>query len=102
MKLPKRQVEIFSLSFLDCICCGFGAIILLLVLTEYGKPIQVEEARDALNGQLIKLEDELHDIRGDTDQLNRDLKNKLEMLQKEKARLSQLAGELTNVSGQFS
>jgi hypothetical protein len=102
MKLPRRTVEIFSLSFLDCICCGFGAIILLLVLTEYGKPIQIEEARDALNGQLIKLEDELHDIRGDTDQLNRELKNKLETLQKEKARLSQLAGELTNVSGQFS
>jgi len=102
MKLPRRTVEIFSLSFLDCICCGFGAIILLLVLTEYGKPIQIEESRDALNGQLIKLEDELHDIRGDTDQLNRELKGKLEMLQKEKARLAALAGDLTNVSGQFA
>ena len=24
--------------FLDCICCGFGAIILLLVLTKIGEP----------------------------------------------------------------
>jgi len=102
MKLPRRTVEIFSLSFLDCICCGFGAIILLLVLTEYGKPMQIEESRDQLNGQLIKLEDELNVIRGDTDQLNRELKGKLEMLQKEKARLAQLAGDLTNVSGQFA
>jgi hypothetical protein len=102
MKLPRRTVEIFSLSFLDCICCGFGAIILLLVLTEYGKPIQIEESREKLSGQLVQLEEELHVIRGDTDQLNRALKEKLDLLQKEKARLAQLAGDLTNVSGQFS
>lgn len=29
----RRAVTIFSLSFLDTICCGFGAIILLFVLT---------------------------------------------------------------------
>ena len=29
----RREFEVFSLSFLDCICCGFGAIILLFVLT---------------------------------------------------------------------
>lgn len=29
----RRDIEVFSLSFLDCICCGFGAIILLFVLT---------------------------------------------------------------------
>ena len=26
----RRDIEAFSLSFLDCICCGFGAIILLV------------------------------------------------------------------------
>lgn len=33
MKRRKRETEIFSLSFLDCICCGFGAVLLLFVLT---------------------------------------------------------------------
>ncbi len=33
MKRRKRESEIFSLSFLDCICCGFGAVLLLFVLT---------------------------------------------------------------------
>jgi len=28
MPRRRRNVEAFSLSFLDCICCGFGAIIL--------------------------------------------------------------------------
>lgn len=31
--IRRRQSEIFSLSFLDCICCGFGAIILIFVLS---------------------------------------------------------------------
>ena len=29
MKLKRHEIEVFSMSFLDCICCGFGAIILL-------------------------------------------------------------------------
>ena len=102
MKLPRRTVEIFSLSFLDCICCGFGAIILLLVLTEYGQPIQIEESRKQLSGQVKLLDEQLHEIRGDTELLNRELKGRLEELQKEKMRLAQLAGDLTNVNGRFA
>jgi hypothetical protein len=29
----RREVEVFSLSFLDCICCGFGAVLLVFILT---------------------------------------------------------------------
>jgi hypothetical protein len=29
----KKTLDGFNLSFMDCICCGFGAIILLFVLT---------------------------------------------------------------------
>ena len=28
----RRAIEVFSLSFLDCICCGFGAVILFYVI----------------------------------------------------------------------
>lgn len=31
--IRRRTAQTFSLSFLDCICCGFGAIILIFVLT---------------------------------------------------------------------
>ena len=68
MKLKRHAVEVFSLSFLDCICCGFGAIILLLVLTEYGDPIQLAGAeRATLNGQVQQLKEQLNEIRGETD-----------------------------------
>jgi hypothetical protein len=72
------------------------------VLTEYGQPIQIEEGRVKLNGQLQLLDEQLHTLRGETDQLNRELMGRLELLQKERQRLAQLAGDLTDVSGQFS
>jgi hypothetical protein len=33
MARKRRENSVFSLSFLDCICCGFGAIILLFVIS---------------------------------------------------------------------
>ena len=62
MKIKRRETEVFSLSFLDVICCGFGAIILLLVLTEFGRPVQIEVSRENMNQQLKKLQQELFDI----------------------------------------
>ena len=54
-RLGRRDVETFSLSFLDAICCGFGAVILLLVLTEVGEPIVFEQTREELEGRVVKL-----------------------------------------------
>ena len=28
----RRETEVFSLAFLDCICCGFGAVILFYLV----------------------------------------------------------------------
>ena len=63
---PRRDVEVFSLSFLDCICCGFGAIILLLTLVRMGEPRAIEQAREELKGRIARLERELFEIRGET------------------------------------
>jgi hypothetical protein len=101
VKLPKRQVEVFSLSFLDCICCGFGAIILLLVLTKVGDPIQLEESRRDLTAQVQQLTEQLYEIRGETDLLNRELQGRMDKLQKDRVALTRLAGDLTDIQGQF-
>jgi hypothetical protein len=102
VKLRRREVEIFSLSFLDCICCGFGALILLLVLTEFGQPIQLEASRANLEGQVLELTRQLEEIRGESDLLNRDLKGKVERMEKERMRLARLSGDLTDIRGEFS
>jgi hypothetical protein len=102
VKLKRHSVEVFSLSFLDCICCGFGAIILLLVLTEFGDPIQLQEQSRMLTLQIQRLKDELNEINGETQLLNSELQGKEDLKLKAQMRAQQLAGDLTNISGQFS
>lgn len=46
--IRRSHVPVFSLSFLDCICCGFGAIILLFVLTMGSQTKVVMELRERL------------------------------------------------------
>ena len=97
----RRPTEVFSLSFLDCICCGFGAIILLFVLNKMGEPIALEQARQDLKGLLAQLEEELHDIRGETSVLNRDLRGRERQVSDEKLKLARLQGDLSRVQGQY-
>ncbi len=59
--IKRRQIEVFSLSFLDCLCCGFGAILLLFLLSigsgKAGVDSEVDEAAlQAMRAQLAKLE----------------------------------------------
>lgn len=48
MSFRRRPVVLFSLSFLDCICCGFGAIILLFVLTIGSQTENIRDTREKL------------------------------------------------------
>ncbi|MGI9537745.1 MAG: VWA domain-containing protein [Desulfocapsaceae bacterium] len=43
MRRSRRPIEVFSLSFLDVISCGFGAIVLLLVIMKISEPTVIEE-----------------------------------------------------------
>jgi hypothetical protein len=47
--IRRSTVPVFSLSFLDCICCGFGAIILIFVLTMGSQTKVVQELRERLH-----------------------------------------------------
>jgi len=102
MKNRRRDIEVFSLSFLDCICCAFGAIILLFVLSKYAEPVIIEEVREDLQSVLVRLEEELFEIRGETQVLNRELKGKKEQLSIEKVKLARLQGDLSKIEGEFS
>lgn len=102
MRLRRQDTEVFSMSFLDCICCGFGAIILLLVLTDVGRPIVLERQSVGLEGQVAKLQEELYEIRGETDMLNRELKGRIDELTRDRALLARLQGDLTSIKGEFA
>ena len=102
MKKRRRDIDIFSLSFLDCICCGFGAIILLFVLSKFAEPVVIEEIKENMQAEIVRLEKELFEIRGDTHILNRDLTAKKEQLSKDKKRLARLQGDLSAIKGRFA
>lgn len=56
MALKKRRstANQLGLSFLDCICCGFGAVILLFILTMGAQTRQVVGVNESLNEILEK------------------------------------------------
>ena len=68
-----RNIEAFSLSFLDCICCGFGAIILLLVLSKIYEPVVIEKSEEDLQLLIAALQEQLFEIQGQTTIITRAL-----------------------------
>jgi len=101
MARRRRNVEAFSLSFLDCICCGFGAIILLLVLSKIYEPVVLEEADEDLEQLIALLQEELFQIRGQSTVLDRELKKVSEDAASTKQELAELQGDLNKIRGQY-
>lgn len=98
----RREADGFSLSFLDCICCGFGAIILLLVLTRIYEPTTIERTRVDLNGVIRELEQTLFEIRGESEMLRRELTTVSDQLSDERRVINQLSGDLSTLAGEFA
>ncbi len=103
----RREVGVAGLSFLDCICCGFGAVILLLVIVKVHDPIFTEEQRvelvsmiAQLNAQIINVEQEtetiqseLTEAQSEADRLESDAANLA-------ARLARLRGSVDETRGE--
>jgi hypothetical protein len=93
----RRATQDFGLSFLDVICCGFGAIILLLMITKTVQPQIIEASAINLDGMIKALQEQLFEIKGETSILNRDLNAKHEQLSKFQERIAILRGQLASV-----
>ena len=101
MKKHRRTIDIFNLSFLDVVSCGFGAIILLLVISLVLEPLVIEKMSVDLSGLIMKLEQELFEIRGETRTLNRNLTEKQTQLSDSKEKVARLTGDLSKIRGEF-
>jgi hypothetical protein len=97
----RREAEAFSMSFLDCICCGFGAVILLLVVTEYGEPVPLQVSKEDLQKQVARHEQDLFEIRGTATVLEEELRARVEQLKSEQAKLARLRGDLSKIEGEY-
>ncbi len=59
MARKRRQSEVFSMSFLDCMSCGFGAVILFFMIINSHSDITQDEDMQVLQAETDKLEIEV-------------------------------------------
>ena len=67
----RRETEVFSLAFLDCICCGFGAVILVFILTVSQKTMVDKSDVDAARAKLEQIKRSMTTDQADLDRLAR-------------------------------
>ena len=101
MRKRRRDVETGSLSFLDVVCCGFGAVILLLVITKIFEPIRLEETHVDLENLVVKYEQELEDIIGQTNIITRERLATIENGDQDETQIAQLQSELMRIRAEF-
>ena len=90
------------MSFLDVISCGFGAMILLLLITDASPTVTVESSVVPQQLPITDLQQQLFQIRGETQVVNRDLNAKREQLSAVQDRIANLRRELSTIQGQFN
>ncbi|TAJ91776.1 MAG: VWA domain-containing protein [Gammaproteobacteria bacterium] len=90
----RRETEVFSLSLLDVVTCGFGAIILLLMIARTGDAPVLEVSPEPLDAVVRDLQTQLFQIRGETTILNRDLNARHEQISIWEEKIAILQGEL--------
>jgi hypothetical protein len=80
--MKNRRLSVFSLSFLDCICCGLGAVILLFVIVNAKSAAYRDEVTSDLRGEVSQMEREVLDGKKDLIEARNTLEKILEELAK--------------------
>lgn len=99
--MKRRAAEEFNISFLDVICCGFGAIILLLMITKTVAPQLIEVSAISLQSRIEDMQKQIFELRGETQILNRDLNARQEQLSHFNERIAILQGELDTLNAKY-
>jgi hypothetical protein len=102
MRKQRRELQEASISFLDVISCGFGAIVLLLVIARVGDPSALEEAENQLMGSVKDYQERLFEIRGESVVLDERLKSRKQQLSELTERVARLKAKLASVAKQSS
>ena len=99
--IRRRGIEEFSVSFLDVICCGFGAIILLLMVTKTLEPIVLEDSNLDLSEQIAAREQAVFEIKGQIEQLRQQIADENAQLQLSLSQQDDVQQQLSDILGRF-
>ncbi|MEH6497570.1 MAG: hypothetical protein V7740_17630 [Pseudomonas marincola] len=98
MKRRKRAIELFSLSFLDLISCGFGAVVLLILISKTDQDVSsasLQQAEEVIS-ELAFLERTTTDYRKHADNLSQENKRKTNDIKAVQTELDKLKGQKSN------
>ena len=98
----RRAFEVFTLSFLDCICCGFGAVVLFYTIVQAHVGAQEIIRIDQLTGEVRKLEEEVKEGTKNLVLLRNTLEKTDQDADAARARALRVAAELKERSAQSS
>ncbi len=78
--MARRKFAVFSMSFLDAICCGFGSVVLIFMLITAQGNAHVKKVTDDRRSEALLVEQQVLDARRDL----ADIRNSLEVLDRAK------------------
>lgn len=97
MTIKRRDIEVFSLSFLDIISCGFGAIILLLVLSMALEPATRVRMQADLSGEIRQIEQDRVEVIARSQTLQDELENKRATVESARQVVQKLENDLKSI-----
>lgn len=100
MKRRRRDNQVFGLSFLDAISCGFGAIVLLLVLTKIAEPTKIRDQGIGMQRMAEELAAELPELDGKLESLAEKLAEQGQRLAEAEEKLASMRPEARAVQAE--
>jgi len=97
----RREFETMGLSFLDAICCGFGAVLLLFVIARGAQPQVVEHDAETQRAELRILQEERIELEARMKTLRAELDARHAELSKAERLVARYREELTTVEGRY-
>jgi Mg-chelatase subunit ChlD len=91
--VPRRKTEVFGVSFMDCICCGFGATILLYMVLNSGQSDRTDKELGPLKSETDRLEQQV--LEGQANLV--ELRNTFEQIRQQTATAQGLSTRLIDV-----
>lgn len=102
MRRRNRETEQFSISFLDVASCGFGAIIILLMITKSAAPATEDLTETLPAGVVQELQEQLFAIRSETTELRQELNSSQERNASVQQLIASLRSQREALEGEFA
>jgi len=101
MARRRRGIEVFSLSFLDVVSCGFGAVILLLIIARTAEPLVIQRVQADLRATVARLGRDIQGTESRAATLDRKVRAQRAARDRARAPIPRLEAELSAIQARL-